>query len=154
MAGAATGYSNVKNRAKRTECESNLKQIAQFVQMYDMTNGKYPDAAFFPKNPEKDSRSLRKILEKEGAPKQLFICPTAPPELKKLGLTFIWNDSLSNQRSGRKKEWLMVEMNAVAPDKAPPPHQGGYHILWTDFSVTWVQSLPGSLTDAIKKASK
>ena len=87
-------------------------------------------------------------------PSELFICPSAPGELAEKGLTFLWNDRCSGktirQIKNPKKTWLMIEINAVSDDR-PPPHPGGYNILYADLqTIKTEKELPKVLADEIR----
>lgn len=132
---STTTYVGVKNKAKQIVCTHNLRQIANGLKMYEMTNGRLPEAAFFPGDPVKGKDSIRVIMS--DYPAELFVCPTAPEEIAGKGLTFLWNDKCSGKSSYRiknaKKTWLMIEVNAVSKD-APLPHPDGYNILYADLN--------------------
>ncbi len=153
---STAAFVKVKDKAKQMECQNNLKQIALGLRMHEMTSGKLPEAAFFPEDPKKGKDSIRVILK--DYPAQLFICPSAPEEMSKKGLTFLWNDKCSGRPSHRikkpKETWLMIEINAVS-DKVPPPHPGGYNILYSDMqTVKTEKELPKDLAEDIKTKSK
>ena len=119
-------------KAKEVFCKNNLKQIYLALTMFTMSNnGNLPSACFYPKN-SSDKNSLANILHLS---KGIFLCPSLPDKLKKNGITYIWNDRFSNQDPDsvrhKDKEWLMMEMTAVN-EKIPPPHPGGYNILYLD----------------------
>ncbi len=135
-----------KNKAVEVECTNHLKQIAQALQMYELTEGRLPNAKFYPKEPLKDPRSLLKILGPQYA--KLLVCPSMPEPLQKRGLTYLWNDKFSNKPLGSipnpSKTWLMIEMSAVFPE-APPPHREGFMVLYADMHVRWTKQLPKDL---------
>jgi prepilin-type N-terminal cleavage/methylation domain-containing protein len=150
---STAAYVNVKDRAKETACRNNLRQIGQALLMMEMTHGRLPDAAFFPSKPKKDKDSIVVIMKNCNS--KLFVCPSAPEELAKKGLTFIWNDKCSGKASHRikdaKKTWLMVEVNAVS-DKVPAPHPHGYNVLYADLqTIKTVKELPKDLVELVKK---
>ncbi|MBA7575696.1 hypothetical protein ES708_17532 [subsurface metagenome] len=97
-------------------------------------DGNLPSASFYPKD-SSDKNSLANILHSYLGSKSIFLCPSLPSELKKNGITYIWNDRFSNQDPDsvrdKDKEWLMMEMTAVGRE-IPPPHPGGYNILYLD----------------------
>ena len=146
-------YIGVKNRAYEIQCLNNLKQMGLAVQMFEMEQGKFPDAKFFPKNPNTDPRSIKVILKNYGMPNEMFICPTAPQQLKDLGLTYLWNDEVSGKSSlsipNPSQTWLMVDMTAA--QEGVEPHRGGYNILYADFRVEWSASPPFKLGTVERK---
>ena len=153
---SSAAFVNVKDKAKQTECQNNLRQIGMALRMHEMTNGKLPKAAFFPEDTKKGKDSIRVILK--GYPAKLFMCPSAPEEISKKGLTFLWNDKCSGKPSHRiknpKKTWLMIEVNAVS-DKVPAPHPGGYNILYADMqTVEAEKELPKDLAEDIETKGK
>jgi len=138
-------YMLVKNRALELNCRNNLRQINMALQMFILTNDKLPSAAFYPKNAAGDKNSIRVILKSYGASKGLFIDPAAPEKLKKLGLTYLWNDTFNGRRPGKvpdaSKQWLMIDMSAVSND-VPAAHRGGYNVLYVDGHVGWTDKRP------------
>ena len=153
---SSAAFVNVKDKAKQTQCQNNLKQIGMALRMHEMTNGKLPKSAFFPDDPKKGKDSIRVILK--GYPAKLFKCPSAPEEIAKKGLTFVWNDKCSGKPSHRikksKETWLMMEVNAVS-DKVPAPHPGGYNILYADMqTIKTEKELPKDLAKEVKAKSK
>jgi len=139
-----SSYIGIRNKAYQTQCLSQLRQIGMAVNMFVQMEGRYPSARFYPENPLKDSRSIVLILKPYGIPARLFICPTAPPLLKKKGLTYLWNDNLNGKTPYRLKNpsriWLMVDITAL--DKRVSSHQGGYNILYADGHVEWKSEPP------------
>jgi len=139
-----TSFIGVKNKALQSQCASNLRQIGLAVNMFVMSEGKYPDAVFYPKDPLKDSRSIVVILRPYGLRGKIFICPTAPPVLKSKGLTYLWNDALSGKAPYRlgntSQTWMMVDITAV--DERVSSHLGGYNILYADGHVSWSSNPP------------
>ncbi len=137
-------YIGVKNKAYEISCANNLKQIGLALQMFEIEQGRLPNAKFFPKDPNTDPRSIKVILGNYGMPNEIFICPTAPQQLKDLGLTYLWNDKTNGKTlfsiQNRSRTWLMVDMTA-AYEKAES-HRGGYNILYADFHVGWSQKPP------------
>ena len=153
---STAAYVKVKDKAKQTACTSNLRQVGLALRMFEMTEGRLPDAVFFPSNPKKDKNSIRVIMKNTS--EKLFICPAAPDELAKKGLTFLWNDKCSGKASHRiknaNKTWLMIEINAVS-DKVPAPHPGGYNVLYADLqTVRTVRDLPADLAETLKRTRR
>ncbi len=159
VSGGYAGYSDAlmkaKNKAIEAKCMSNLKQIGQALQMYEMEHGKLPDAGFYPKDPLKNPESLRVILGEEFG--QFLVCPSMPKELQKRGLTFIWNDKYSGKPLSAIKEptktWLLMEMSVV-DEKVPPPHRGGFMMLYADFHVKWTKEIPPEVRPKKKSAEE
>ncbi len=148
----ASSYVRVKRKALQTKCVSNLRSIGQAIQMYKMENGRYPKAAFYPKNPAKDADSIRVVLADQGAgDKRLWICPSLPDQLAKKGLTFVYNDAVGGKTRVDKpgSTWLLIEFNCVT-HKAPFPHPDGYNILYADGSVKTTKKLPKEIADSRK----
>jgi prepilin-type N-terminal cleavage/methylation domain-containing protein/prepilin-type processing-associated H-X9-DG protein len=137
-----TAYIGIKNKAYEIQCANNLKQIGLAVQMFEMEQGRFPDAKFFPENPNTDPRSIKVILKNYGMPDEIFICPTAPQELKNLGLTYLWNDEINNSYSieNASQTWLMVDMTAAY--EGVKSHRDGYNVLYADFHVAWTPNRP------------
>lgn len=148
-------YIGAKNMALEIRCLNNLKQIGMAIEMFCIETGKFPEAAFFPENPDTDKGSVKVVLS-SGTTGGVFICPSAPESLKKSGLTYLWNDLCSSKerRAIRNagKTWLMTDVNAIkellVEDKEnkktkgklseiPPAHRGGYNVLYVDGHVSW-----------------
>ena len=138
-------------KAKEISCKNNLKQIYLALTMFRMNNdGNLPSACFYPKD-SSDKNSLANILRLS---KDVFLCPSLPGELKKNGITYIWNDRFSNQDPDslphKDKKWLMMEMTAV-DKKIPPPHPGGYNVLYLDGHIETKQKPPDLRREAVSK---
>ncbi|MBU0534461.1 MAG: prepilin-type N-terminal cleavage/methylation domain-containing protein [Candidatus Omnitrophica bacterium] len=137
-------YIGVKNKAYEISCMNNLKQIGTTLQMFELEQGKLPDAKFFPNNPNTDPRSIKVILKNYGMPNEIFICPTAPQQLKDLGLTYLWNDEVNGKSlysiDNPSQTWLMVDMTAAYEEATS--HRNGYNILYANFQVNWSASPP------------
>lgn len=137
-------YIGVKNKAYEISCMNNLKQIGTTLQMFELEQGKLPDAKFFPNNPNTDPRSIKVILKNYGMPNEIFICPTAPQQLKDLGLTYLWNDEVNGKSlysiDNPSQTWLMVDMTAAYEEATS--HRNGYNILYANFRVNWSASPP------------
>ncbi len=142
-------YVRARQRALQLQCSSNLQQIGKAIIMYYYTEGYYPKAKFFPRNPLKDPDSIVTILDSAGSgiPREMWICPSAPDALRKKGLTFVYNDRFAGRRALKNptKAWLMIEVNCVSR-RVPAPHPGGYNILFADGHVITTRTLPPSIT--------
>ena len=129
-----TLYMETAKHAKAVSCISNLRNIYMGVQMYELDHERLPDAKFYPES-SKDPKSIVNLLRDYIDDKSVFLCVGIPAELTEKGLTYIWNDSHNNRSMDRvphkSSEWVMTEMTAVEP-KVPPPHPGGYNILFYD----------------------
>ncbi len=134
-----SSYIGIKNKALQIQCASNLRQIGMAINMFVISEGKYPPAKFFPAQPLKDPQSIVVILKSYHLPQKVFICPSAPPLLREKGLTYLWNDYLSGKDPSRVKNpsrtWMMVDITAVDPRVSS--HLGGYNILYADGHVEW-----------------
>jgi len=145
------GYPRVMDRAKALQCQNNLRQMGLVLK----TMGTMPNAAFYPSgDPKSDPKSLLFIGKKAGLSESMFLCPTAPDEFSKKGLTFLWNDAVNGKDAfSVPREWLMIEMNALSA-KPTPPHSGKYHVLYGDGSVKAVKSIPKEIEKAKAIANK
>ena len=141
---STSAYVGAKNKAYEVKCQSNLRQIGLAVKMFELSNGRLPEAKFYPEEPNKDPKSIKVILKNYGVSEKLFICPTYPPELKKKGLTYLWNDQLSGKRLSRIKNpakvWMMVDLTAAL--EGISSHRQGYNILYADCHVEWSPNSP------------
>lgn len=130
-----TVYIQAEKSARSVECISNMKNIYIGIQLYESDFERLPDAKFYPDNPKDDPKSIVNILGKYIDDKNVFLCPSMPDELKKKGLTYIWNDGYNNQFSDTTSEkslkWLLTDMTAI-DEKIPPPHSGSYNVLFLD----------------------
>jgi prepilin-type processing-associated H-X9-DG protein len=155
----AAQYARAKQKAYETKCRSNLQQIGQMVTMFQMSEGVYPKAVFYPADAFKDSNSIVKIMEDAGyrVPREMWICPSAPEDLAKRGLTFVYNESIGGKSSVPRpnKTWLLIEINCVSK-RVSEPHPGGYNVLLADGTVITTKILPPDLRKlqqaAIRKA--
>ena len=148
------GYMGVKDRAKRTQCQQNLRQVGMAIQMHEMMNGALPSAKFYPKEPREDGQSILNLLP---GYERCMVCPCMPHSLQAKGLTFLWNDRYGGKGLSAipnpSQTWLMIEMSAVSKD-APPPHQGGYNVLCADLQVRHWTNLPPELKAKPKPKKK
>ncbi len=97
-AAPAATYLQAKKRANQTKCIQQLRQIGQGLQMHLMSEGSYPDAAFYPKDPVNGKDSIRNILADQGLKDaRMWCCPGLPPALTKKGLTFLYNDKIAGK---------------------------------------------------------
>ena len=130
-----TVYIEAQKAAQTASCMSNLRNIYIGVQMYELDFGRLPDAEFYPKSPKTDPKSIVNLLKSQIDDNMVYLCPVMPDELKKTGLTYIWNDSYNNKSLYHVKSqsltWMMTNMTAVEP-KIPPPHHGCYNVLFFD----------------------
>ncbi len=144
----AAQYAKAKQKALQTTCVHNLKQIGQMLVMYHMSEGKYPDAVFFPKDALGEEKSIVNLLE--AVPKEMWLCPSAPPELRQRGLTFVYNEKYGGRRSLKNpgRAWMLVEVNCVSK-AVRPPHPGGYNVLCADGQVYTISAskLPKSIRE-------
>ena len=140
----SSSYQRVKQKTYQTECTNNLRQIGQLLRMYELENGYYPKASFYPKKPGSGEDSIRVQL---GGPEQLWICPALPDKLKEKGLTFVYNDAIAGKSTLKNpsKKWVLIEFNCVSKN-SPHPHPGGYNILFADGHVINSKRLPRKIT--------
>ncbi|NOY82131.1 MAG: DUF1559 domain-containing protein [Kiritimatiellaeota bacterium] len=142
-------YVRARQRALQLQCMNNLQQIGKAILMYYYTEGYYPKAKFFPKNPLKDPDSIVTVLESAGSgiPREMWVCPAAPDPLRKKGLTFVYNDQFAGRQALKNpsRAWLLIEVNCVSK-RVPAPHPGGYNILFADGHVITTRTLPPSIT--------
>ncbi len=132
----------------RQICEDNLKKIYRALEQFENDRGVLPTLAYFPADPQADSDSLPVALESYGADAHTCICPAMHLVLREMGLTYIWNSSLSGKRIPRSGApvWMLVEMTAISSD-LPAPHIHQFNVLYSDGSVKHVtnplKELPG-----------
>lgn len=125
----------LRQRRLTRQCAEQLWQIYTALEMYELDRGTLPRLSFFPNNPMKDADSLVTVIQPYTAEPRLTVCPAAPAAQRALGLTYVWNV----ENNGRKlhppvAKWMLVELSALS-DSVPAPHQGHYHILYTDGQV-------------------
>ena len=144
----AAQYARAKQKAYETECRHNLRQIGQMIIMFQMSEGVYPKAVFYPHDAFKDANSIVRVMEDAGyrVPREMWKCPAAPEVLAKRGLTFVYNESVGGKSSVPRpnKTWLLIEMNCVSK-RVGFPHPGGYNVLLADGSVLTTKFLPPDL---------
>lgn len=118
------------------ECQAHLRALYHALELYEMERGALPKLAYFPDVPQEDTDSLRVVLESFGAGGSACLCPAAPPNLRELGLTYVWNVRLNGRKipRGQAREWMLVDIQALSTD-VPPPHLGKYHVLYSDGTV-------------------
>ena len=144
-----TSYIGAKNKALQVQCGSQLRQIGMAINMFEMSQGTYPDAKFYPEDPLNDKKSIVVLLKPHGMSKKIFVCPGAPLELQKKGLTYLWNDALSGKSSSQIKNpsttWMMVDITAAYDGVSS--HMGGYNILYADGHVEWSSRAPSLIPE-------
>lgn len=150
---SGSAYMQAKNKAAADQCIANLQQIYQAIQMHD-EEGRLPTAWFFPwkgvqtadggfqLDPTDTYNIVNIIAGRNESIRKLFICPAAPDTWQKLGITYVYNDTLSGQvldnLPNLSERWLMMDANVIAMDKIPAPHLEGYNVLYCDGHVKWV----------------
>ncbi len=144
MSGGSNAFLQVQNKALGTQCQMQLQQAYRLIQMYtDDNDGRLPRAWCFPwRQNAADPFILTNALGvRDAATRKLFICPAAPQGWLQLGLTYIYNDALSGQLLDNvpnpSMTWLMTDANIIDP-RLPPPHLGGYNVLFCDGRVKWL----------------
>ncbi len=141
----AAQYAKAKQKAHETECRHNLQQIGQMIKMYQLSEGEYPKAVFYPERALKDDNSIVRVLEDAGynVPRGMWTCPSAPEVLAKRGLTFVYNEKFGGRTSLKNpgRAWLLIEINCVSR-KVSKPHPGGYNVLCADGRVMTTNVLP------------
>ncbi len=151
IGGAQGSYAGALNRAKRQVCEHNLKQIYQGLLMKDLFDGGLPKISFYSKDPKKDPNSLLRVLGPEYA--GVLVCPCIPEDIKKSGLTYVFNDELGGKSLDtvprRRTTWLVMGMTAVVRDPKDPrklagqqPHSGGVNVLYADGHIEFTKTPP------------
>ena len=152
VAASQGNYSGAIDMARQTKCAGNLRSAWTSIQMYEMTNGKLPRAAFYPKDPRKDKDSIIVLVRGIGP---ALVCDCMPDDIQARGLTFLWNDALSGKRMDQIKDpshtWMLMEMSVVANK---PPHRGGYNVLYADGQVRWTKEIPADIAKAVEAAEK
>lgn len=149
------GFPNVSVRAHRVTCNNQLRQIFMALNMMAMNDEPLPQAWFYPpdNHPAREQYNLANIMARQGVPKQFFICPAAPDELKQRGVCYLYNDRLSNRNldgiQDPSNTWLLMDVNGVT-DLVPPAHEGGCNVLFCDGHVKWLPS--GSIPKLIMQA--
>lgn len=140
-------FVRAKQKAAETECMNNMRQVGSAIVSYHLSNGEYPKAAFFPENPKTDENSIRVILGDELKSEKIWLCPAMPDKLKEKGLTWVYNDSIAGKSSLKDPAgtWILIEFNCVSKN-APPPHPGGYNIVYGDGHVETKKKLPDDIT--------
>ncbi len=149
-------FTGVTSKAHQVACFNQLRQIYMAFQMMAMNDEPLPRAWFYPpdNHPYREQFNLANIMARQGVPKQLFICPAAPEEIKQRGICYLYNDKLCNRNldgiSDPANTWLLMDVNAVT-DQVPPAHLGGCNVLYCDGHVKWVpaSAIPKLITQAV-----
>lgn len=133
-------------RAQARHCEANLLAIYSALELYEVDRGTLPRLAFFPDDPKQDNDSLVTTLQPYRSGAEVYACPSAPANLKDLGLTYVWNVALNGKKlhAPGAPTWMLVEINSLS-DQVPAPHFGRYHILYTDGRVRPSRTPPPGL---------
>ncbi|HOW97686.1 MAG TPA: type II secretion system protein [Kiritimatiellia bacterium] len=137
---------HVRQQRLTRRCAEQLWHIYTALEMYEIDRGTLPRLAFFPNDPKQDADSLFTVIQPYTASEGLTVCPALPPAQRALGLTYVWNV----ENNGRKlhppgvARWMLVEISALS-DSVPPPHEGRYHILYSDGQVELSENPPPDL---------
>jgi len=152
IGGAQGSYSGALDRAKRAKCQHNLRQIYQGLLITELTEGgRLPRISFYSKDPKKDPHGLLRVLGPSYA--GVLVCPTVPEDIKKKGVSYVFNDEVSGKSLGAvrraSRTWLVMGMTAVVRDKKNPkelagqqPHSGGVNVLYADGHIEWTRTPP------------
>jgi len=140
-------YLKVKQKAVEIECMNNMRQVGAAIIAYQLSNGEYPKAAFFPEKPKTDANSIRVILGDELKGDKFWVCPALPEAFKEKGLTWVYNDTVGGKATVKDpaKTWLLIEFNCVS-NKLPAAHPGGFNIVYADGHVATTRELPAEIT--------
>ncbi len=144
VASIPTGaYVRAKQKAAEIECLNNMRQVGIAINAFQISNGEYPKAAFFPENPKKDANSIRVILGDDLKSDKVWVCPGMPEALREKGLTWVYNDTLAGKATVKdpSKTWMLIEFSCVSK-KVPSAHPGGYNIVFADGHVETCKILP------------
>lgn len=150
---SGSAFMQARNKAAQTQCAANLQQIYQAIQVRD-EEGRLPTAWFFPwkgvqtedggyqLDPNDPYNLVNIVAGRNTSIRQLFICPGAPDTWQRLGITYVYNDTLCGQLldniPNTSERWLMMDANVISMDKLPAPHIEGYNVLFCDGHVKWV----------------
>lgn len=142
-------YLRAKQKALEIECMNNMRQVGAAIVSFQLSNGEYPKAAFFPENPMTDPDSIRVVLSEELNNEKVWLCPAMPDELKAKGLTWVYNDTIAGQASVKDpaKTWVLIEFSCVSK-KVPSAHPGGFNIVYADGHVATTRELPEDISKA------
>lgn len=151
---SGSAYMQAKNKASADQCLNNLKQLHMAILMVaDENEGRLPKAWFFPwkgsqtdsgwKLDPSDPYNIANIVAgRNSSVRQLFICPGAPEPWQKLGITYVYNDTLGGRMldslPNPSAVWLLMDANVINLEKFPAPHLDGYNVLYCDGHAKWV----------------
>lgn len=156
LAGNGNSFQNVTNKAHQTACFNQLRQIGMAFTMMANNDEALPQAWFYPpdKHPYREQYNIVNLMARQGVPKQFFICPSAPEELKDRGCCFLYNDRLCNRNldgiDNPSETWIMMDVNGVS-DTVPAAHSEGCNVLYCDGHVKWLpsSSIPRLMQQAV-----
>jgi prepilin-type processing-associated H-X9-DG protein len=136
----------VRRHSLGQRCAANLRRIYSAMELYEIDRGTLPRLALFPDEPKQDNDSLPVALRPFGAEGDVCVCPSLPADHRALGLTYVWNVQLNGKKlkGAGPPAWMLVEVSALS-DNVPPPHPGGYNVLYTDGSVQRSRTPPPGL---------
>lgn len=150
---SGSAYMQAKNKAAADQCLNNLKQIYLAIQTLD-DEGRLPVAWFFPcktiqtqdggvQLDPNDPYNLANIVAgRNSSIRKLFVCPAAPETWQRLGITYVYNDTLCgltlDNIPNHAERWLMMDANVISMTSIPAPHIEGYNVLYCDGHVKWV----------------
>ncbi len=108
------------------QCISNMRQLGMGLSMFMQEHGKYPDAARYASQYEKDS--IIDCLSGYIDDTRLFICPSSDESFKQAGLSYIYNTEAKANTT--TNQWLLVDARLPG---SPNPHLGNRAtVLWSD----------------------
>ena len=126
-------YSWTRGLNLSRSCETNLKKLYLALELYELEHKQLPTLAFYPNKPGLDRDSILPVLSHLADIKDACVCKAAHPFLRQTGLTYVWNVQLNGvelPKTGEAK-WMLTDIQAIS-DSVDPPHQGHYHVLYTD----------------------
>ncbi len=136
----------IRQHSLGRRCADNLRRVYSALELYEIDRGTLPRLALFPDDPKQDNDSLLVALRPFGAEGSVCVCPSLPANHRALGLTYVWNVLLNGKKmkGAGAPSWMLVEVNALS-DNVPPPHSGGYNVLYTDGTVQRSKTPPAGL---------
>lgn len=142
-AGIAYGMYALKQSHTWNQVRQDLENIHKALGSYEHRNGSLPELALYPSDPLSGEDSIRFALSRYMFDPGAFVSPGGHGDIRRTGLTYIWNTELNGGRLSAfdPPVWVLMDIQAVDPN-VHPAHSWGYTVLYSDGTVEKAEESP------------